>query len=96
MTIKEGSSVWLPCQVKPGPFSNERLALIHIPPNDEWLGFVDVDSLKDNVEEGETYVLARVTAVDDDVITTIVQGHALDSRYIQVPRTTVQRVPLSA
>ena len=97
MAIKAGSGVWLPCQVKRGPFSNERLVRIHIPPNKDWVGFVDVDYLKDKeMESGETEVLARVTATDAHSITLIVQGHALDSRYVQVPKDTVQRVPLPA
>ena len=97
MVIKEGSGVWLPCQVKRGPFSNERLVRVQLPPNNVWVGFVDVDHLKDKqVESGETEVLARVTAIDADVITLIVQGHALDSRYVQIPKDTVERVSLPA
>ncbi len=95
MAIKEGSGVWLPCQVKRGPFSNERLVRIHLPQNKEWVGFVDVSYLKDrDMEQGETQVLARVTAIGTNVITLIVQGHALDSRYVHIPKDTVERVSL--
>ena len=97
MAVQVGSGVWLPCEVKPGPFSNERLARIQIPTG-EWVGFVDVEYLQDKeMKEGETFVLARVTDIKNDSVIVLVQGHALDSRYMQLPRTMVQPlVPLSA
>ena len=97
MSIRVGSEVWLPCQVKRGPFSNEKLVRISLPQNAEWVGFVAVNYLKDpEIENGETQVLTRVTKSDSDSVTLIVQGHALDSRYVNVPKDRVQRVPVTA
>ncbi len=91
MPLQVGDKVWLPCEVKPGPFSNERLVRIQLPKG-PWVGFVDISALKEAVEKGSTYVLARVTKVSGSTVTAIVQGHALDSRYVQAPSATMQKV----
>ena len=95
MPLQVGSEVWIPCEVKPGPFSNERLARIQLPAG-PWLGFVDTGALRDPVETGNTYVLARITDIDDTQVTVIVQGHAFDASIVQASRNKVQPVdPLS-
>ena len=91
MPLQAGDKVWLSCEVKPGPFSNERLVRIQLPKG-PWVGFVDTGALKEAVETGSTYVLARVTKVSGSTVTAIVQGHALDSRYVQAPSATMQKV----
>lgn len=95
MPLQVGSKVWIPCEVKPGPFSNERLTRIQLPAG-PWLGFVDTGALRDPVETGNTYVLARITDIDDNQVTVIVQGHAFDASIVQASRNKVQPVdPLS-
>lgn len=95
MPLQVGSEVWIPCEVKPGPFSNERLTRIQLPAG-PWLGFVDTGALRDPVETGNTYVLARITEIDDNQVTVIVQGHAFDASIVQASRNKVQPVdPLS-
>ena len=89
--VQVGDKVWLRCEVKPGPFSNERLVRIPLPEG-PWVGFVDTGALKDAVETGSTDVLARVTKVVGSTVTAIVQGHALDTRYVQTPSATVRKV----
>ena len=91
MALEVGDKVWIPCEVKSGPFSNERLARIQLSPN-PWLGFVDVAALKDPVEVGHTHVLARVTAIQANQVTVIVQGHAFDVGQVQASRAEVQPV----
>lgn len=96
MSLRTGDRVWLPCEVKPGPFSNERLVRVKLPTG-EWIGFVDTQALKDEKETGPTHVLAVLTSVEDDRATAAVQGHAFDSRYVQASTSEVQPfVPLSS
>ena len=58
--LKIGELVWLRCEVKPGPFPNERLVRITLPLG-SWAGFVDTTALKDPaVETGQTFVPARL------------------------------------
>jgi hypothetical protein len=47
MALKIGTRVWVPCEVKPGPFSDERFVKICVNGENPWLGFVPVDRLKE-------------------------------------------------
>ena len=47
--IKPGMVVWVPCEVRPGPFPNERKVYIKLD-NSEWFGFVDVLSYKEGAK----------------------------------------------
>lgn len=89
MTPQVGDTVWIPCEVKPGPFSNERLARVQFPTG-QWHGFVDVGVLKEDVEAGPTFVLAYVSAVHGDLVVAIVQGHAIEARHVQAPLDKVR------
>lgn len=91
MRLQVGDRVWLPCEVKPGPFSNERLTRIDLPTG-PWVGFVDVSALKDTIGEGQTQVLALITAVENDHVTALVQGHALNTRQVRAFAEKVQPV----
>ena len=89
MPFHVGDRVWLACEVKLGPFSNERLVRIQLPAG-SWLGFVDTRALKKPVETGSTYVLASITAIKDNNVTAIVQGHAIETRQVQASTAKVQ------
>lgn len=91
MRLQVGDRVWLPCEVKPGPFSNERLVRIQLL-TDIWVGFVDTNALKDQLETGSTHVLALITAIEEDEVTALVQGHAFDTRQVQASTAKVQPV----
>lgn len=91
MKLKVGDRIWLPCEVKQGPFSNERLVRIQLP-SEPWIGFVDTSALKDPVEKGPTYVLAVIVAIEKDSISALVQGHAFNTRQVQTSTAEVQPV----
>jgi hypothetical protein len=78
MEMKAGATIWIPCEVKPGPFSNERLAKLAVS-GTEWVGFVDVRDLRETPESGPTFVRARVTAVAVDSFTAELPGHPLSA-----------------
>ena len=44
MSVAGGAYTWLPCEVKPGPFSDERLVRVASELGD-WVGFVPVSSV---------------------------------------------------
>ncbi len=71
-----GDHIWIPCEVKPGAFSNERLVLLQSP-NDEWLGFVQEYSLKDRKAEGEDSVKGEVVNVNCEELTARIFGEPL-------------------
>ncbi len=95
--LKIGELVWLRCEVKPGPFPNERLVRITLP-SGQWVGFVDTGALKDQtIETGQTCVRARIAEIKDDKVLALVQGHALDSRYVwESPERVELCVPVSS
>ncbi len=87
--LKVGDRLWIPCEVKPGPFSNERLARIQLPPG-EWVGFVDEIHLKNPVPAGETWVLARVTDFVGSEVIIFIQGEALNNSQVRVSQDVVK------
>ena len=94
--LQIGDKVWLRCEVKPGPFPNERLVRITLP-SGSWVGFVDTTALKNPVKEGPTCVLARITQVKQNDVIALVQGHALDARQVQESTDQVEPfVPISS
>ena len=78
MSLRPGMRIWLPCEVKPGPFSDERMVRLGAS-GEEWLGFVDVHSLRDAVTEGSTYVRALVVEVRDDDFVARLPGYSVSS-----------------
>ena len=88
--LKEGDIVWLSCEVKPGPFPNERLIRLSLP-SGAWVGFVEIDALKDpDVKTGETCVLARITKIIKNEVIAIIQAHAFDSNTVRTSSKKVQ------
>lgn len=80
--IKNGMAVWLPCEVRSGPFPNERRIYIKHDTG-EWFGFVDVSQLKEKVEKGSDYVRATVIGVQDERVVLGIRGQAPASKPIE-------------
>jgi hypothetical protein len=94
--IKKGMVVWLPCEVRPGPFPNERKVYIHAE-SSEWFGFVDISQLKEKVEEGEDAIRATVIGVQAERVVLGIRGQAPASRPIETGPTFVGGLsPVSA
>lgn len=76
MALRIGTQVWVPCEVKPGPFSDERLVRV-LSSRGEWLGFVPIQSLREPILEGSTFIGARVVAVAGERFQASIPGEAL-------------------
>ena len=76
MTLQVGTRIWLPCEVKPGPFSDERLVRVR-DSGREWLGFVPANRLKEPIVEGCTLIRALVVSVFGEKFTARLPGDAL-------------------
>lgn len=90
MKASIGDYIWIPCEVKPGPFSNERLVLLESKA-DKWLGFVQEYSLQDKTTEGSDSVKAQVVDVNCELLTAKIFGEPLtNSSYYKelIERTT--------
>jgi hypothetical protein len=67
MNLKPGHYVWIACEVKPGPFSDERMVRVASTLSGEvWVGFAPVSALKEDVIKGKTSIKALVIDIQDD------------------------------
>ena len=95
MDLFPGARMCLPCEVKPGPFSDERMVLV-VADGSEWLGFVNVRWLRRHGSEDTDEVLAKVIDVDGPNFHARIPGNALQTRLFQgrvkhaVPGDSVQ------
>ena len=71
MTVEKGAVVGIPCEVKPGPFSEELLISLDTV-NGPISGFVQNSELKQQGEQW--YVRAIVEAIEADGITVRIHG----------------------
>jgi|GEM_PF-2412804 len=93
MAYQVGHLVWIPCEVKPGPFSDERLVRVHSDHGD-WVGFVPVQSLREPVTEGISHVRAIITELSDRRFVAKIAGEPLASSTFE---DTLSRVePIAA
>ena len=91
MTVEVGATVWLPCEVKPGPFSNERMVKVASEFGD-WVGFVPETSLKHPVSEGRTLIPARVIDIQGDRVLAALPGESLSSTLLMTGLSQVESV----
>ena len=77
MTVTLGGRIWVPCEVKPGPFPDERLVRVSSPGTNEWVGFVPVDALQKDIFEGSTFILGTIVDIKGDSISVYFPGHAV-------------------
>jgi len=82
MSLVPGRRVWVPCEVKPGPFSNERMVRI-IGPAGEWLGFVPDVLLRDCIDRGETAVQGIVDEVSNGTVSLFLPGASVTGGVFQ-------------
>ena len=75
MALGVGARIWIPCEVRPGPFGDERLVRIGTD-DGGWFGFVNVRWLKDPPPEGTSQVLATVVSIEGDRFTARIHGHS--------------------
>ena len=90
--LKPGSYVWIRCEVKPGPFSDERMVRVESTIGGVWLGFANASSLKDSVTVGATSIKALVVSVQKDVLDAQPMGSGLTSTVFKEKVSKAQLV----
>ncbi len=73
--ITKGKSIWLPCEVRGGPFPDERIVYVKSKLG-EWFGFVNVKELKNKTQSGKDYVRGVVLGVSSDHIVVAIEGQS--------------------
>ena len=86
--IRAGMRVWIPCEVKPGAFSDERLVRVERE-GGFWLGFVPDAVLREPIPSGYTAVQALVDQVECSRVRAFLPGAAVTPGGIVGP---VERV----
>ena len=95
MDLFAGARMELPCEVKPGPFSDDRMVLV-VADGSEWFGFVNVRWLRRHGSEDTGEVLAKVIDIDGPTFHARIPGSALQTKLFQgrvehaVPGDSVQ------
>jgi hypothetical protein len=74
--IRAGMRVWIPCEVKPGPFSDERLVRVERE-GGHWLGFVPDAVLREPIASGRTAVQGLVDEVQRGRVRAFLPGAAV-------------------
>jgi hypothetical protein len=91
MAYDVGQFVWIPCEVKPGPFPDERIARIRSEQG-EWVGFVPVHSLRDPVFEGSTFVRAIITRLAGGTFRARISGESVTSSMFEGTLSRVEPI----
>jgi len=74
--MKVGENVWIPCEVKPGPFPDERLVRV-VSDAGEYVAFVRTRWLRDPaVRKGQTSIVGEIVAVSGPSFTARFPGIA--------------------
>lgn len=76
MELGVGNVVWINCEVKPGPFTDERRIRCRSPYG-EWIGFVPVSALAEPITEGETKIAAVVINVANGKFSAKIPGEGI-------------------
>lgn len=93
MGLEAGRLVWIPCEVKPGPFSDERM--IRIPSeHGAWVAFVHVNELRKPIIEGSTSVRAVILSVEGGCFNARIAGEPVSSSVFQGALNRIE--PLAA
>jgi hypothetical protein len=95
MKLTPGRHVWIACEVKPGPFPDERFVRISGGPI-EWVGFVTVGALKEPIENGQSFVDAVVVDVLDGTFLAKPPGDGLGSSLLRLPTSKAEEGGLIA
>jgi hypothetical protein len=81
MPLRVGSHAWIPCEVLPGPFPDERLIRVEVP-DGVCSGYVDPLMLRDDIAQGRTAVRATILDVNQSVVAAGLPGQTRRSAHL--------------
>lgn len=91
MSFQPGQLVWIPCEVKPGPFPDERMVRINAA-RGPWVAFVPVDALREPIAQGSTAVRAVIVKVYGSHFNAKVAGEPVASSTFEDTLSRVEPV----
>src|SRR4051794_33253512 len=84
--IAIGDQIWVPCEVKVGPFSDEKMIRVTID-GEEWVGFVRSDLIR--TDHGLFFVSAVVLDVQPSIVLARMPGNSPAGNVVRAPRSQV-------
>jgi hypothetical protein len=81
--FKSGDELWVPADIRPGPFIDERRVYLKLG-NNEWLGFVNESEVRD-----EKFVRVHILHVKGDSVVLGIRGISPHSRSFKTERATL-------
>ncbi|HEY2106092.1 MAG TPA: hypothetical protein VGH29_09935 [Candidatus Binataceae bacterium] len=81
--LKVGDELWVPAEIRLGPFAHERRVYLKIGDN-EWLGFANESEVRD-----EKLLRVRVLGVKGDSVVLGIRGISPHSRSFRTERATL-------
>lgn len=83
--MQSGDLIWVPCEVRPGPFSNERMVRVGSPGNQR-VWFSPDRALEDSsVTDGTARIRARVVEVTEADVSVRIPGHGIAANVFRAP-----------
>ena len=99
MRLQVGQYVWVPCEVKPGPFSDQRMVRVNSPvvhsPAGSWIGFVAKEFLREPVIAGSTGATALVVAVLGDRFQAQVMGEPFSNAVFEDAQSRAEPIRMA-
>lgn len=87
--MTDNKKVWIPCEVKKGPFSDERTVKI-TSGESEAVAFVGTDFLREPVEGGHTFIKVDVVSESKDTIVAKIPGVSISNKSITINKSDME------
>jgi hypothetical protein len=93
--LRVGDEIWIPCEVRPGPFDDERLIRVESE-SGEWVGFVNIRWLAQPIEKGRSAVRAVVEDVKGGSFHARIRGHSPSHLLVEGKKDRVRSGSINA
>ena len=90
MTLRVGYQAWIPCEVLPGPFADERLVRVETP-HGVCSGYVRPQLLREDIAQGRTAVCATIVDVNQAGVAARLPGQTTRSEHLICPESWIER-----
>ena len=91
MIFKKGQKIFLPCEVKPGPFPDERMVRIQID-GEEWYGFVHVSMLTEKIQEGKSMIRVEIIDIKDNHLYLRIPGEPVNQTLFYIAKSEIEKL----
>lgn len=87
--IRKGMMVWIPCEVRGGPFPDERKVYVRSEIG-EWFGFVNISELEKKVASGKDRVRGTILEVESTRALVGINGQSPASKALKAEPSFIE------